>query len=253
MEKIPVALQMYTLRQLAQQDFAGTLRAVADIGYRYLELAGYGDLPAAALRRLLDDLSLAALSSHVGLDRLAQNLDAELDYLAELSAQYVVCPALPEPLRRDADGWRRAGEQLTRIGERAAARGLRLCYHNHSFEFARFDGHTGLDLLLAASDPRHVLLEVDVYWVQYAGEDPAAFIRRHADRVALVHLKDMAPGPQREFAEVGEGILDFPAIFQACEEAARVGLYVVEQDLTRRPPLESVSISLNHLREWGKA
>lgn len=250
MKQIPVALQMYTLRDDSAKDYVGTLRAVADLGYAGVELAGTGGLSAVALRRLLAELSLEIAGSHVGLDQLENNLNAALDYNAELGNRFVVCPYLPEDRRKSADDYRRLAETLNDVGAACKERGLQLCYHNHAFEFEKFDGQNALDILLGTTFPDLVKSEIDTYWVEYGGESAAGYIRKYAGRVPLVHLKDMTAGPNRTFAEIGEGTMDFDAIFTASESAG-VEWYIVEQDTCQRPPIESVAISLNNLRKKG--
>lgn len=244
-----VALQLYTVREDLHRDFAGTLRAVAAIGYPAVQLAGYGGLSAGDLKRLLRATGLAVAGSHVGLERLEEHLDDEIAYNLEIENRDLIVPYLPESRRQTLEDYRRVADLLNRLGARCQARGARLSYHNHAFEFQRFDGRPALDLLLEWTDPALVFFEPDVYWIARAGEDPVAYLRRYAGRCPLVHLKDMAP--DGSFAEVGEGTLDFPAIFTAAE-AGGTEWYVVEQDRCARPPLESVRLSLEHLRAWGR-
>ena len=124
-----------------------------------------------------------------------------------------------------------------------------LAYHHHHFEFIKFDGQTGLDLLFQNTSPRHVKAELDTFWIKYGGEDPAGYIRHLGPRGTHLHLKDMTPN--RQFAEVGTGTLDFPAILSAASEAG-VKWGIVEQDSTYgRPPLECLRTSLENLRRLG--
>ncbi len=252
MPKVPVALQMYTLRELARTDFPGTLRAVAQIGYAGVELAGYGGLSGPQLRRLLDEVGLAVAGDHVSLDRLETALPEVIELERALGNRFVVVPSIPEARRRDAAGYLSVAESLNHIGSQLQGEGLQLCYHNHAFEFERFDGRTGLELLLESTDPALVKWEPDVYWIVRGGEDPAALIRRYRGRCPLIHLKDMTNDEARTFAEVGEGSIDFRPIFLAAEEGG-VAWYIVEQDRCARPPLESVRLSFEHLRAWGIA
>jgi sugar phosphate isomerase/epimerase len=252
MAQIPIALQMYTLREETARDFVGTLRKVAEIGYAGVEFAGTGGLTAQELQRLLDDLGLRPAGSHTGLDELERNLNAALDFSQAIGNSVIVCPYLPENRRRSADAYRAVAELLNRVGGACREHGLQLCYHNHDFEFQQFDGQYGLDILLGATDRELVELELDTYWVKKAGEDPVAYIRKYAGRCPLIHLKDMAADEKGSFAEVGEGTMDWPAIFAAAEPAG-ARWYIVEQDTCRRPPLESVAISLRNLRAMGKA
>jgi len=246
-----IGLQFYTLREQAQKDFVGTLRAVAQTGYPAVQLAGYGGMGAAALKKVLDDLGLAAAGSHVGFDALDQETDREITYCLDLGTRDVVIPAMPQALRGSEDGYRRLADAMNRIGARCRELGARLSYHNHAFEFEQFSGRYALNLLLGWSDPALVAFEPDVYWIKVGGEDPAAYIRTYAGRTPLVHIKDMTAGATPTYAEVGEGILDWPAIF-AASEASGAEWYIVEQDTCARPPLEAVALSLKHLKEWGK-
>lgn len=249
MAKIPVALQLYTVRDQLKEDFAGTVRAVAAMGYVGVELAGYGGLSAPELKRLLSDLGLRVAGDHVGLDRLEGQLDAALDFCQEIGAEHVVCPFLPPNRRQGADAWKALASTLNGIGERCAARGLPFCYHNHAFEFEPVDGSNGFQLLYEQTDPRNVLMELDAFWAKKGGKDPAAILQRYPGRCPLLHLKDMTADAEQTFAEVGEGTMDFQALFAAAPTAG-VRWYIVEQDRCRRPPLESAQLSLQHLREW---
>jgi sugar phosphate isomerase/epimerase len=141
---------------------------------------------------------------------------------------------------------------MTSIATAMKSDGLQLCYHNHSFEFQKFDGKYGLDIFYENSDPNLVLAEIDTYWVQHGGEDPAQFLRKYPNRCPLIHLKDMLADAQKSFAEVGAGILNWPEIFKACE-AVGAQWYIVEQDRCQRPPLESVRMSFENLKRMGIA
>lgn len=252
MANIGVALQLYTVRDQLRDDFAGTLKAVAQMGYPAVELAGYGGRSAKELKQLLDDLGLRVAGDHVGIDRLEQDLGAVIDTSMELSNRYVVCPFVPESRRRDEAGWRQLATTLSTIGQKCGERGVQLCYHNHAFEFEPVDGTNGFELLFANSNPRYVQMELDVFWAKKGGDDPPAIMSRYPGRCPIVHLKDMTADQQQTFAEVGEGTMDFQSIFRAAPTGG-ASWYVVEQDRCSRPPLESAQLSLRHLREWGIA
>jgi sugar phosphate isomerase/epimerase len=246
-----IALQMYTLRDQAAHDLVGTLRAVAEIGYPAVQLQGYGGLPPRDLRARLDDLGLGLAGTHLGLADVEHRLDEEIAFNVALGNRDLVCASIPAERRRSADDWLRLAELFQSAGERCRAAGRRFSHHNHAFELEDVDGRTGLEILFAETDPALVSFEPDVYWIALGGADPAAVIRRYAERCRLIHLKDVGRDEARSFAEVGEGRLDFGPIFAAAEEAG-AEWYVVEQDRCARPPLESVRLSLEHLREWGK-
>jgi len=249
----PVALQLYTLRDLMQQDFTGVLEKVAEIGYDAVEFAGYGGLGAAEVMKRLEELGLRCAGTHEGFERLSDALDQTLEFNAAIGNRYIICPAMPGQWRGSGtDGFRAFGEQLNRIGEKVKAAGMQLCYHNHDFEFVKEGDQLLIDALFGVCDPDLVKAEVDVYWVQRGGQDPAQFIRRLGDRVALLHMKDMAGDAQKSFAPVGTGVMDMASIVAAGREIG-VEWYVVEQDQTQRPPLDAVEISLKNMRALLKA
>ena len=252
MAKIPVALQLYTVRDETAKDFAGTVRQVAAMGYAGVEFAGTGGLSAVAMADLLAETKLQPAGAHVGLGVLESALDAEIVYHQAIGNPWIGVPALPGELRNPA-GFHQVARTMNKIGATLKNAGLRLYYHNHAFEFERMAGQRGMDILLAETDPALVGFECDVYWVHYAGDDPAGLIRAHAGRFPLIHLKDMVgAGEQRTWAEVGEGIIPFEPIFAASETQGAVW-YIVEQDRCARPSLDAARMSLDNLRKWGKA
>jgi sugar phosphate isomerase/epimerase len=267
MAKPGIAVQLFSLRDDMAKDFVGTLRAVTEIGYTAVELVSYYGaygLSASQLKATFADLGLTPIGIHVAPAALQDRFEETLDFYLAAGVPEMIVPGLPREFYADADGFRRGGNLLARLAERCQDRGVGLSYHNHHHDFDRFGEQFGLDYLLAASPA--VGLEADVYWISYAGYDPATIIRRYANRCRFVHLKDKpavidvtiedvmngkADG-SRLFAEVGEGVVDWPAVFAAVE-ATPAKWYVVEQDASTRPMLESIAISLRHLKEWGKA
>ncbi len=250
MAKIPVALQMYTVRDYAEEDWAGTLKQVADIGYTALEFAGTWGVSADDLKRALDDLGLQAVSMHVGYPDLIDpsTLDSSIAYAKTIGATNLAFSGNNE----SADAWKEWGENLAKAGRRAKEDGITISFHNHAAEFAEYDGRPGLEIMFETAGHDLLLSQTDVYWVQHAGHDPAEFIRKHAGACRTIHAKDMEPGEERFFAEVGEGILDWPTIFEACETVGGTEWYIVEQDLCRRPSLESAKLSYENLKKMGK-
>ncbi|QSO46493.1 sugar phosphate isomerase/epimerase family protein [Alicyclobacillus mengziensis] len=241
-----LGLQLYSLRDLAKDDFLGTLKQVADIGYDGVEFAGYGGLSAQELRRVVGDLGLEPVSSHVQLSELESNLRQVIEYGQELGLSYVVCPYLPEDKRQTLDDYRRLADTMNQIGQEISQAGMTLAYHNHAFEFVRFENQYALDALYALTDKRYVQAELDIYWVEYAGQSALEYVERYADRSGLLHVKDMTKDDERFFAEVGTGRLDIPSILSTAK-AGGIEWYLVEQDVIRRDPLESVTMSYRYL------
>ena len=251
-KQTPVGLQLYTVRDLASKDFAGTLKQVAQIGYDSVEFAGFGGLSAKEVKKLLDDLGLACAGSHEGYDGLSKNLSAVIDFNLAIGNAYIVCPSMPQEWRgKGAEGFKAFGEKLTEIGRTVNKSGMQFCYHNHNFEFEKADGKYLIDYLLESSDPKAVKSEVDVYWVQYANADPAAFINKYSTRCPMIHMKDMANDEKRSFAPVGAGIMDMKSIVRAARKA-KAARYIVEQDTVKGPVLEAIAVSLKNMRELLK-
>jgi sugar phosphate isomerase/epimerase len=244
MNNLQVALQLYTVRDETQHDFAGTVRRVAQIGYSGVEFAGYGNLTSQEMSALLTETGLRAVSTHLGLNALQdQQLDAAMRYCLDIGCSFIVLPSLPQE-SRTREGIQALAPRLNTIGQRCQEHGITFAYHNHNFEFTRVDGGYLIDYLLQAADPSLVKIELDVYWAAYAGVDPVSYLQTLADRVALIHLKDMAA--DRSMTEVGKGILDLQHI---CEFAQARGLWgIVEHDHPQIPSLESARISLEYFR-----
>ena len=237
-------LQLYTVRDAISSDLDGTLRKLADIGYRTVEPAGLPGVTARVLRARLERYKLTVPSMHASYDRLRGDFDAVLEEARILGAEFVVCPWIDARERKNADAWKTVCQTLSRVGQSVRDRGLALAYHNHDFEFVRFkDGTTPFDLLTTETDPRDVKLELDVYWVAKAGLDPVRCLKDRQDRVLLVHLKDL--GADGSTMELGRGVLDFEQIIRAALAAGARQLFV-EQD-TSADPMASIRTSYQFL------
>ncbi|HLJ47108.1 MAG TPA: sugar phosphate isomerase/epimerase [Bryobacteraceae bacterium] len=252
-----VGVQLYTVRRVLPEKPMETLRAIEQIGYREVE-ATAADLDKvwAALKQT----SLKAVSVHLdtGLfTRDQSKLPAALDDMKERGFQYVVCPYIAPKDRGGADMMSKLGEDLNKAGELCRARGMRLCYHNHAFEYAASGSGTLLDVLMQTADPKLVNLELDVMWAHVAGVDPVSILKQYGSRVALIHLKDVAAGvekryneniPRNAFKEVGNGTVDFRAVLKAAADAG-VQHYFVEQDETPGDPIESLRQSFQNIQK----
>jgi sugar phosphate isomerase/epimerase len=228
----PVAIQLYTVREAARDDFAGTLRRLAEGGMRAVEFAGYGGMPIAELRSLLDALGLRVAGAHVPLAAFEERLDESLMEIVALGGDFAVVPYVPEERRGGIAFARELAANLNRWGEAARDAGLGFAYHHHAFEFDPLpdgDGATLFDILIADTDRDLVGFEIDVYWAAHAGVDPAHLLRDLQGRVPLLHLKDLAPGPERRDLPAGEGILRWQDILPAAA-AAGARWWIIEQD-----------------------
>lgn len=252
MGKLPIALQLYTVRDDAAKDYAGTIAAVAQIGYSGVELAGHGGLSVHALKTLLDDNGLKIAGSHVGIDVLERDIAKVIDENLALGNPNIVVPYLSEDRRKGLEGYKKTAVVLNEVGETLRSHGLTLSYHNHAFEFELLeDGQIGLDVIFKNTDAALVKAEVDTYWVLVGGQDPVEFIKKMPGRAVLLHIKDRNP-EDGSFAEIGTGNLPLEAIIAAAPEAGTTWL-IVEQDVCKRPPLDSVRISYENLKAKGYA
>ncbi len=241
---IPIALQLYTLRDLTQKDFTGTLKQVANIGYSGVEFAGYGSMKALELKKLLTDLNLKPAGSHVSVDTLVKDLDAVIDYNLGIENEFIICPWQKYEKKED---FLEFAKTLNDVGERCKKHGLHLCYHNHAHEFVKVDDHYGLDLLFENTKSDLVGFEIDTYWVKYAGEDPVKYIKRFGMRTPLLHIKDMEK-VGRDFTEIGNGTMNIKGIVSAAKSTG-VKWLIIEQDKCKIDPLESAKISFENLRK----
>ncbi|AFZ69219.1 sugar phosphate isomerase/epimerase family protein [Deinococcus peraridilitoris] len=244
---VSIGLQLYTLRNELMQDFEGTLRRVAELGFHGVEFAGYGGYSATDLRALIDSLGLKAAATHVSLDRLRTHLDAEIDFMTELGGIALVCPWANTESEQE---WLAIADDLDLAAQACEARGLKLAYHNHAHEISRRAGSLPvMDALLTRAPRLH--FEIDVAWVYAGGGDPVAYLQEYADRVPLVHLKDVRPKADTpgewDTVELGAGTVDLQAAMQMAGDAV---WWLVEQDHSPHP-LASVEASVRYLRAQG--
>jgi sugar phosphate isomerase/epimerase len=244
-----VALQLYTVRDETEKDFAQTIRNVAEIGYEGVEFAGYGKLSAPEVAALLTETGLKAVGTHVGLDRLTNDFNREVDYCLSSNCPYLIVPSpgMDRNHLQEGNNLQRFTQQLNEFGERAKSQGLTLGYHNHNFEFEIIiDGKPLYDHLVADTDPTLVKLELDTYWAAYAGVKVIPLIQQLGERIITLHIKDMTP--ERTFTEVGDGTLDINGYREAARAIGDVAL-IVENDQPAIPSLKSARRSFENLRK----
>jgi hydroxypyruvate isomerase len=243
----PVGLQLYTVRKELQSNFDGTLKRVAAVGYKQVEFAGLFGRPAAQVRHTLDRLGLSAPSMHVPFESISAGWDGVLDDALTLGCRYVVVPSIPDASRQTLDDYRRVADQFSRAAEAAAKKDLGFAYHNHAVDFAPLERRLPFDVLLEASDPKLVRIELDLYWIERAGQDPYRYFNRWPGRCKLVHIKDSLSGPEHQMTEVGAGIINWPPLL-ARARSAGVEYFLVEQDVSKKP-LASVAASFTYLEK----
>jgi sugar phosphate isomerase/epimerase len=251
---LPIGLELYTVRNELEKDFAGTIKKVAAIGYKEVELYAFLKKPAAEIRRALADNGLVCPVAHYDLT-LEPRLAQEIDYAHQLGLKYMVVAWLTPEERRSLDQYKRYAEFFNRAGAETKKAGIQFGYHNHNFEFKTFDGKVAFDELLRLTDPQLVKIELDCFWMTWAGRNPVDYMKRDHGRYPILHIKDRKPGfgtstdvddKPGPFTEVGHGIIDWKPIFAAA--SAGVKHYFVEQDFCDRSPFESARISYEYLK-----
>jgi sugar phosphate isomerase/epimerase len=255
-----IGLQLYTVRDAMQRDFEGTLARVAAIGYTEVEFAGYFDRAPKDIRSLLDRNGLISPSTHIDYEVLGERWPKEIETSKIIGQSYIICPWIPEEVRNQPDGWKRAAEAFNRAGEVSKKAGIQFGYHNHWFEFYPVNGKRPYDFLLEECDPNLVKMEMDLCWIEVGGGDPLDYFRRYPGRFPLVHVKDVKRIPKRKesggqdfgdslpgMTEVGSGIIDWKAIFAQSDEAG-IKYYFVEHD-NPKAPFDSIRTSFNYLKQ----
>jgi sugar phosphate isomerase/epimerase len=267
---LKLGVQLWTVKDELQRDYAGTLRVLAHMGLRRVELYELGGPPAAQTKRALQAAGLECISAHVRLWELEADLHDKIECAHEIGIRTLVVPVPwmpPDSLRRalggdmlrvlaeetTLDNWKRTAELLNSYGEQLQKADLALAYHNHNIDFRRFGDHVAYELLVAATDASYVRLELDCGWVASAGLDPAIYLERWPHRYMALHVKDVKAGfvpnvgMQTTPTEVGSGVMNWPAILQAAYTAGVREYYIEQEGPFVRPPLESVKISVDYV------
>jgi sugar phosphate isomerase/epimerase len=247
-----IAAELFTLREHLgdPESIAAAIERVGRMGYQGVELAGLGPIEPARLAGILRDGGLVACSAHLGWERLRDQTEAAIEDCRTWGCPQVAVPVLPGEYR-DAEGYERFAGEASEVAGRLSQAGIRFAYHNHAFELQRFGHESGLEIIYRASDPSLLKGQIDTYWIQYGGGSPAGWIRRLRGRLPSIHLKDVDVSEgEPVMAEVGEGNLDWVDVLAACEQAG-VEWLIVEQDVCRRDPFESLAISRRNLAALG--
>ncbi len=256
-----VAVQLWSVRDVADQDPKGTLEQLADMGYTEVEGYKYQEgkfytYSPKAYKKLLDDTGLKMTSAHTGItfshwDAHSHTLNdlakKTIDDHAAIGVQQLICPGI-DPEWWTTDDLRQYGDIFNLLGEACKKSGIEFGYHNHDYEFKKIEDRYMIDHILAQTDPDLVYWEMDLYWVKYANEDPATWIKAYGPRIHAFHVKDMANSQMRETIEVGEGIINFETLFKL-PGASQVKYYIVELEDYRTTSLEGVKTSLQNLKK----
>ncbi len=265
--KFPIAIQLYSVRDDMGEDFKGTLKKVKEMGYDGVEFAGLYDHSAEEVKALCDEIGLVPVSAHVSYYEMLE--EGTLETYAAIGCKFIAIPWLDEDPRPGGKNYPKFVEDVKKIGAKAKALGMQLCYHNHDFEFQKVNGKYILDTIYADIPADLLQTQLDTCWVNVGGEDPVKYVKKYAGRADIIHLKDFAgkksdnmyaligiddgekkdTDGQFEYRPLGRGLQNIPAILEAAEEAGTKWV-VFEQDEPSMglTPLECAKVSIDYLR-----
>ena len=249
--KNKVGLQLYSLRDSIFKDPKGVLKSVADFGYKELETFGYseGKLFGLSVKEYGDyvkGLGMKTLSGHYGIDLLDKNWEKACADAKSLGQQYVVVPWLNEEFYKTLDVLKQTCAKINKAAVVAKAAGLKMGYHNHAFEFKQVEGQVIFDVMLQELDPKLVSIEMDLFWVVNAGQDPMKYFEKYPGRFEQWHVKDMDKTDRNRNADVGTGTIDFKAIFANAKKSGMKHFYI-EQETYPGTPADSIKASITNL------
>jgi sugar phosphate isomerase/epimerase len=279
---LPIGLQLYTVGQEMDSDPAGTLKAVAAVGYKQVELSPLAKTSAKDLKKMLDDTGLKNPSGHYMLPDLISNPQEKIDFAHQFGQEFMVVtvPWVADPSRfkpdpqagqfgmfiaiingLTLDDWKWNAEQFNKVGEQIKKAGLQLAYHNHNFEWKQYGVVTGYDEFLRLTDSGLVKLELDCGWAAVAGHDAVAYLTKYPERYTLLHIKDFRKGftPRTTLldkdpgapvpTELGRGTIEYGRVFAAAKKA-RIRAFFVEQEppFTEMPALEAIKVDYEYMK-----
>jgi len=249
---IPIALQLYSVREDCAKDLPGTLKAVAKMGYAGVEFAGYYNYSPKDLRKMLDDNGLKCAGTHTPLASvMGSQLAPTIEFNQALGNRFLIVPWLDERYRVDEHAWTVLAHAFNDIAGRCGKSGMYVGYHNHSFEFQPLKDAPALPWdLFFGNTVREVVMQFDTGNALHGGAHAATFLQRYPGRALTVHLKECSATNKN--ALVGEGDVQWAEIFKLCETIAGTQWYIVEQETYAHPPLECARLCLEKLRAMGK-
>ena len=251
-KKAKPSLQLYTMREPAKQDLAGTLKKCREMGWEYVQWSGMPDMPAEKIREALDTAGLKAVACHCGVEAFENDFAGQVKFWKTVGVQQVGPGGMMGDCQGSLEAWLKGAARLDALGEKLRAEGLSLAFHNHDKEFKKFEGDARckLDILYESTKPENLHAELDLAWVFVGGANPSEYIRKYAGRCPMVHAKDLYQKKSLtggvQFAALGQGCLNWTDIFAAGKEAG-IEYYTYEQDNCKGDIFEAAKISYDFL------
>jgi sugar phosphate isomerase/epimerase len=248
--KVPIALQLYSVRKECEKDLPAVLDAVAEMGYDGVEFAGYYGRTAEQLQSLLSERGLEAVGTHIGVQTLlAGELEKTVEFNKTLGNRYLIVPGLPREYTESLDAWKRTAALFNQLAEKVADEDMQVGYHNHTEEFRKVADECAWDVF-ARNTRSDVVLQLDTGNALHGGADVAALLKAYPGRSTTVHLKEHSATNDK--ALIGEGDIPWKEVFRLCETLGGTEWYIVEQETYAYPPLVTVQKCLQNLRDMGK-
>ena len=254
MYKIKIGAQLFTIRDFTQTErgFDESMGKLSAIGYKCAQLSAMGDMDPGRLRETLDKRGIAAVSTHTSPEKVLNQTDEVIKAHKTLGASYIGIGSMPGQYRGSAEGTRRFIRDFTPAAQKIADAGLLFMYHNHGFEFEVFDGRLMIEALMEGFPPELMGFTLDVYWAQYAGADPAYWLKRLKGRIETIHYKDMRiVNDEQRFAPIMEGNLNWEAIFPASAENGAKWAFIEQDHSYGEDPFSCLETSFNNLMAAG--
>ncbi len=252
---LPLGMQLYSVRTMLPNDYAGTLKQVGALGYKEVEAAGFYDHSVEEVKAAMQAAGLSCVSAHYPLGALKPKLDDSIAYAKALGLEYMVCSSA---MHRDPaagrgpltlDDWKWVADQFNQIGESFSSAGMKFAYHNHTPEFTPIDGTMPWELLEKNTDPAKVSFEMDCGWVIVAGQDPIPYLKKYGKRIVMLHVKDFNV-KKPPSVPLGTGGIDYKPIFAAAKGASIRHIFV-EQEETQTTMLDALAIDAKYMAQFS--
>lgn len=271
MTKLPIGIQLYSVRDEMEKDFAGTIKAIAEMGYDQVEFAGLFGHTAEEVKAICAEAGVTPISAHVGMNVILADVAGVVKTYADIGCKYMAIPWMSGDSLPGGEKYAESLENIKTVAAELRKYGMKLCYHNHDFEFKKIDGKNKLDILYADTDPADLQTQIDTCWAKVGGEDPAEYVKKYTGRAPLVHIKDYVgeksahmyglidggkaeevnekPAVPFEQRPVGYGVQDVAAVLEA-SAAAGAESFIVEQDdaTPGKTPMECAKLSIDYIR-----
>ena len=248
--KIPIALELYSVRKECAQDTAGTIHAVAKMGYQGVEFAGFYGKDAKTLRKILDDCGLKCCGSHTPLpDLLGDKLPNTIEFNQTLGNKFLIVPGLPKDRTASRQAWLDTARLFNELADKVAPQGMRVGYHNHIIEFKALDGELPWDTFFG-NTKKEVIMQFDTGNAMHGGGDATVYLKKYPGRATTVHCKPFSHA--KPDALIGEDELPWKDIFHLCETIGNTEWYIVEYERPNVPALEAVEKCLRAMKQMGR-